>query len=206
MYWAHSGPVPGMNFPAGWRTDVDVLWQPEWTATNQTLLPLSLLPYAVTPYRPSSIGQQLEPLHRTVQVFFLGLLNFWRIKSWSVSSRGMWSVLLQTRDHRALTEHCTLPLQGLCALDFKQIKARLEVEGSCLTDPQVWSCALWARNISQWEGWCRCEAVLVSTGLVPLSSFGGRSFEVTYSSWLRLDSALFYSRYAEAILIKFCNN
>lgn len=45
----------------------------------------------------SSIGQQPEPLHRAVQVFFPVLLNFWRIKSWSVFSRGMWSVFLQTQ-------------------------------------------------------------------------------------------------------------
>lgn len=97
IYWACSGPVPGMNFPAVWRSDVVVLCQPEWTATNQILFPLSLQSYVVTPSRPSSIGQQLEPLHRAVQVFFPVLLNFWRLKSWSVFSRGMWSVFLQTQ-------------------------------------------------------------------------------------------------------------
>lgn len=48
----------------------------------------------------SSTGQQLEPLHRALQVFFLVLLNFWRSNSWSVFTRGMWSVVLQTQRSR----------------------------------------------------------------------------------------------------------
>lgn len=58
---------------------------------------LSLWPYVAIPSRPSSTGQQLESLHPAVQVFFLFLLKFWRIKSWSVFSRGMWSLVLQTQ-------------------------------------------------------------------------------------------------------------
>lgn len=60
--------------------------QNEW---NQMPFCLSLQPYIIISSRLSSTGQQLEPLHRAVQVLFLVLLNFRMIKVWSVFSRGM---------------------------------------------------------------------------------------------------------------------